>query len=420
VTDSWVCPPSEGCAANTLQTIVDNTQAAGIFVEASAGNGGPSCSTVQDPPAIYASAFATGAVDINNTLAGFSSRGPVTSDGSNRLKPDVVAPGVNVRSATNGSDTAYATLSGTSMAGPHVSGVVALLWSARPDLVRNIAATKQILTSTADPAVGGGSGCGGSSVVPNNNFGWGLVNALAASSTGHVLTVSKTGGGAGTVASSPGGISCGTTCSAVFSDGASVTLTATAAAGSTFSGWSGDCSGTGTCTVTMSADHAVTATFLAQRPTLTVARAGAGAGRVTSTPAGINCGTVCSASFDPGTSITLKASPSGNSRFSGWSGDCTGTSVCKLTMKNSHAVTATFVLKQTAAAAACVVPRLKGASIAAARRTVARRHCSVGRITRAYSRTVKIGRVISQTPRPGARRAKGAKISLVVSRGRRS
>jgi subtilisin family serine protease len=147
VTDSWTCPPSEGCAANTLQTIVDNTEASGIFVEASAGNAGPNCSTVSDPPAIYSSAFSTGAVDGANNLASFSSRGPVTSDGSSRMKPEVVAPGVNVRSAVNSSDSAYSLFSGTSMAGPHVSGVVALLWSARPDLVRN-----------ADPALSARTG----------------------------------------------------------------------------------------------------------------------------------------------------------------------------------------------------------------------------------------------------------------------
>jgi serine protease AprX len=420
VTDSWVCPASEGCAANTLQTIVENTEAAGIFVEASAGNAGPNCSTVSDPPAIYASAFSTGAVDVNNTLAGFSSRGPVTADGSNRMKPDVVAPGVNVRSATNTSDSSYAVLSGTSMAGPHVSGVVALVWSARPDLVRNIAATKQVLTSTANPAVGGGgSSCGGSSVVPNNNFGWGLVNALAASSTGHVLTVAKSGGGAWTVTSSPAGISCGTTCSAVFADGTAVTLTATADSGSTFAGWSGDCSGTGPCTVTMSADHAVTATFEphSQPRALTVTKAGSGTGKVTSTPAGIDCGTVCSATFGPGTSVTLKASPGRGSRFSGWSGDCSGTAACTLTMNAAHAVTATFVLKR-AAASICVVPRVRGATVAAAKRTVVRRHCSVGRVTRAFSARVRTGRVISQKPRAGERRANGAKVNLVVSRGR--
>jgi len=75
------------------------------------------------------------------------------------------------------------------------------------------------------------------------------------------LTVSKTGTGSGTVASSPTGIDCGTTCSAGFEDGTSVTLTATPATGSVFSGWSGSCSGTGSCVVVMSTIKTVTATF---------------------------------------------------------------------------------------------------------------------------------------------------------------
>src|SRR4051812_15408098 len=345
VTDSWTCPPSEGCAANTLKTIVENTEASGIFVEASAGNAGPNCSTVSDPPAIYSSAFSTGAVDSANNLASFSSRGPVTSDGSSRMKPEVVAPGVNVRSAVNSSDSAYSLFSGTSMAGPHVSGVVALLWSARPDLVRNIAATKQVLTGSANPAVGnGGSGCGGSSTVPNNNFGWGLVDAAAAyNGSNHVLTVSKNGTGAGSVSSAPSGVSCGTVCSASYPSGGSVTLTAAAASGSTFTGWSGDCTGTGTCTVTMDVDHSMTATFQLVRPTLTVTKAGSGTGKVTSSPTGINCGTTCSATFQLGASVTLKASAAAGSRFTGWSGDCTGTNTnCKLKLTASRAATATF------------------------------------------------------------------------------
>ena len=348
VTDSWTCPPSEGCAANTLQTIVENTEASGIFVEASAGNAGPSCSTVADPPAIYSSSFSTGAVDSSANLAQFSSRGPVTTDGSNRMKPDVVAPGVNVRSAVNSSDTAYSNFSGTSMAGPHVSGVVALLWSARPDLVRNIAATKQVLTGSANPAVGnGGSGCGGSSTVPNNNFGWGLVDAAAAyNGSNHVLTVSKNGTGTGSVTSAPSGVSCGTVCSASYPSGGSVTLTATAASGSSFTGWSGDCTGTGTCTVTMDGDHSVTANFQLVRPTLTVTKAGNGSGKVTSSPAGINCGSICSATFQLGASVTLKASPAAGSRFTGWSGDCAGTNAnCKLKLTVNRAATATFALK---------------------------------------------------------------------------
>ena len=107
--NSWTCPPGEGCAANTLQQIVENTTAAGIFVEASAGNGGSNCSTVQDPPAIYAASYSTGAlITGTNQVVSFSSRGPVTVDGSNRIKPDIVAPGASTRSSTNASDSSYA------------------------------------------------------------------------------------------------------------------------------------------------------------------------------------------------------------------------------------------------------------------------------------------------------------------------
>jgi len=151
INNSWTCPTDELCAQDTLQTIVENTTAAGVFVEASAGNGGPNCSTVHDPPAIYDATFSTGALDSTAHLAGFSSRGPVNVDGSNRLKPNVSAPGVSNRSSVSSSDSSYSSFSGTSMAGPHVVGVVALLWAGRPNLERDIAATKALLQDTANP-----------------------------------------------------------------------------------------------------------------------------------------------------------------------------------------------------------------------------------------------------------------------------
>jgi serine protease AprX len=182
INNSWVCPPSEGCAANTLEAIVHNTEAAGIFVVASAGNAGPNCGTITDPPALYADAFSVGAYDSTNTLAEFSSRGPVTADSSDRRKPDIAAPGVNVRSAVP--PDSYVSMQGTSMAGPHVAGVVALLWSSQPLLARDIAATKALLESTAQPdiTVSPAQTCGGiaSDAIPNNSFGYGRIDALAA------------------------------------------------------------------------------------------------------------------------------------------------------------------------------------------------------------------------------------------------
>jgi hypothetical protein len=185
INNSWYCPVSEGCTTGAeLETIVNNTQAAGIFVEASATNSGPACSTIAGPPAIYEAAFDTGAIDITNTLAGFSSRGPSTYYNPPILKPNISGPGVNVRSSYNSSDTTYANLSGTSMAGPHVVGVVALLWSARPQLQRDIATTKQVLQNTANPnvVVNPPQTCNGipNTQIPNNSFGYGRVDALAA------------------------------------------------------------------------------------------------------------------------------------------------------------------------------------------------------------------------------------------------
>ena len=182
MSNSWGCPPSEGCAANTLETVVSNAEAAGIFVVASAGNAGPSCGSVNVPPPIYASAFSVGAYDNTDTLAGFSSRGPVTVDGSERMKPEIAAPGVNVRSAYP--INTYTSMQGTSMASPHVAGVVALLWSAQPQLARDIATTKALLESTANPgvSVSPSQTCGetSSDTTPNNSFGYGRVDALAA------------------------------------------------------------------------------------------------------------------------------------------------------------------------------------------------------------------------------------------------
>lgn len=179
INNSWTCPSSEGCDWDTLQEAVENVRAAGILVVASAGNGGSSCGTVEDPIAIYGAALSVGATDATDQIAGFSSRGPVTVDGSDRLKPDVVAPGVSIRSSARGGGFTYK--QGTSMAGPHVAGTVALLWSAAPALVGDVDATEWLITRTARPMTTT-QACGGDGLgdVPNNVYGWGIVDALAA------------------------------------------------------------------------------------------------------------------------------------------------------------------------------------------------------------------------------------------------
>jgi serine protease AprX len=180
INNSWVCPASEGCSTGTLQQIVDNVRAAGIFPAMAAGNSGPSCSTVSDPPALYQSSVSVGATDSNNLIASFSSRGPVTADGSNRRKPDLSAPGVNVRGAVP-QNTYQSGWSGTSMATPHVAGGVALLWQAKPSLIGNIDATEALLEKTAHH-LKTSENCGGLSgqKIPNNTYGYGLLNLYKA------------------------------------------------------------------------------------------------------------------------------------------------------------------------------------------------------------------------------------------------
>jgi hypothetical protein len=175
--NSWGCPPIEGCDAAVLEPAVRALRAAGIFVVASAGNDGPRCGSVSDPIAIYSEAFSVGAIDRLGDIADFSSRGPVTVDASGRVKPDITAPGVDVLSALPGNS--YGEESGTSMAGPHIAGVVALMWSAQPKLIGNIDRTEQILIQTARPYEGQRSGCfEGNS--PNTAVGYGVVDAYAA------------------------------------------------------------------------------------------------------------------------------------------------------------------------------------------------------------------------------------------------
>lgn len=176
VSNSWSCPASEGCDAGTLETAVEALRQAGIMVVASATNRGPQCSTITAPPALYEQSFTVGAFDHNtDQAAGFSARGSVTYDGRSYIKPDIAAPGVNVRSCVP--DGGYGYSSGTSMAAPHVTGAVALLLSAAPSLTGEIDAIERTLTRTAQPRAD--AQCGDPR-TPNNVWGWGALDALAA------------------------------------------------------------------------------------------------------------------------------------------------------------------------------------------------------------------------------------------------
>lgn len=174
------------------------------------------------------------------------------------------------------------------------------------------------------------------------------VQALFALNNSVVVTIA--GNGVGTVVSSPNGIDCPGDCSEAYGPGQTITLTATAGTESVFTGWSGGaCTGTGTCTVTSDAAVGIVATFALKQYTLTVTKGGNGAGTVTSNPAGISCGSTCTANYDSGTSITLVPTASTGSTFVGWSGGgCSGTGTCTVTMTTAKSVTATFTLNQYA------------------------------------------------------------------------
>jgi hypothetical protein len=175
--NSWGCPELEGCDPNALLAAANHLRDSGIFVAVSTGNDGPNCSTINSPLSLYDSVFSVGAIDQSGDIAFFSSRGPVTADGSNRMKPDIAAPGVNVLSSVPGNG--YAAESGTSMAGPHVVGAVALLWSADPSLIGDIDRTERILIDSAQPYTGTRLGCF-DGTTPNAAYGYGVLNVYAA------------------------------------------------------------------------------------------------------------------------------------------------------------------------------------------------------------------------------------------------
>ena len=172
VNNSW----GGGGGDTWYQSYVQSWVAAGIFPAFSNGNSGPSCTT-SGSPGDYPESYSSGATDINDAIASFSSRGP--SLFGSIVKPNVSAPGVSVRSSypTN----SYASLSGTSMASPHTAATVALVWAAAPGYDGNIGGTEQVLNSSASPQFSSQT-CGGVSggVSPNNTFGRGLLDALAA------------------------------------------------------------------------------------------------------------------------------------------------------------------------------------------------------------------------------------------------
>jgi len=218
------------------------------------------------------------------------------------------------------------------------------------------------VTLTATPDTGNsfagwsGGGCAGmGSCVVTMNAATTVTATFTAPPppSNYSLTTLKSGAGTGYVSSSPSGIDCGSTCSSDYTGGTAVTLTATPDSGMTFVGWSGaGCSGTGSCAVTMNAATTVTANFgtpaapnhwrlsiLKSHKVGTVA----GNGTITSSPAGIDCGTTCQADYTDGTSVTLTVTPDPGNSFTGWSGGgCSGAGTCVVNVNDDTSVTASF------------------------------------------------------------------------------
>jgi subtilisin family serine protease len=183
INNSWYCSVEEGCNPSNfklMEEIVWNLRSSGVVVVVSAGNqGSQGCSSVTGPPAFFEPSFSVGATNDQDVIAGFSSKGPVVIDSSFRLKPNVSAPGVAVRSVVKGGN--YAAFSGTSMAGPHVAGAVALIIEANPSLEGEVDLIEDILESTAVPKEWN-QDCGNfpGSKIPNPAYGFGRIDALAA------------------------------------------------------------------------------------------------------------------------------------------------------------------------------------------------------------------------------------------------
>ena len=180
INNSWTCPAAEGCTDPTiLNDAVAALRDAGIAAAFAAGNPGASCSTLASAPAIAAAAFTIGATAMDDSIALFSACGPVTSDGSQRLKPDMTAPGVSLH--TSGLQSSYVPFSGTSASTPHVAGAMALLWSAYPRMAGDVDMTEEVLTRGAKPLLASFV-CGlfPPDAIPNPVFGWGRLDLTGA------------------------------------------------------------------------------------------------------------------------------------------------------------------------------------------------------------------------------------------------
>ncbi len=172
---------------------VDAWRAAGIFPAFSAGNNGPLCGSMGDPGS-YQQSFASAAHDIDLREYTNGSRGPSIFGDTPYTKPNLSAPGVEILSSYNSSDTDYVKMNGTSMATPHTAGAVALLWSCNPALIGQVDLTFRILQENARLPMW--SSCGTPPDGEGNySFGYGYLDVLNAglASCGDIATGTLSG-----------------------------------------------------------------------------------------------------------------------------------------------------------------------------------------------------------------------------------
>ncbi|KWT93335.1 S8 family serine peptidase [Candidatus Magnetominusculus xianensis] len=314
---------SDYCDIQNIATkaAIDNLRSAGAATVIASGNDGDTNGI--STPGCISTAVSVGATDSSDSVTYYSNSASFLS---------LLAPGSSIKSSIP--NAGYATWGGTSMATPHVTGAWAVLKQARP--AASVTEILSALTST------------GTSITDyRNNIKKPRLQLDAALNTllnTYSLSVTKSGTGTGTLTSTPAGISCGSTCSASYTSDTSVTLTAAPSSGSSLTSWSGCDSTNGSqCTVSVTSDKSVTAAFDVLTYSLSVTKSGAGT--VTSAPAGISCGSTCSASYTSGTQVVLTATPDSGFTFTGWSGcDSTNGTRCTVSITSAKSVTAKFGL----------------------------------------------------------------------------